>query len=105
MATVHFNAQSFQEALDSGKPMLVDFFATWCGPCKMMAPIVDEVADVFEGKAIVGKIDVDECMDLAEYYGISTVPSFLFFQNGKLVHSFSGLSGAAELEDVLNKLI
>lgn len=104
MATLHFNTQSFQEALASGKPVLADFFAVWCGPCKMMGPIVDELAQAFDGKAIVGKIDVDECMELAEEFGINTVPSFLFFKHGELVHQFSGLSSAAELEDMLNKL-
>lgn len=102
--SVHLNVKEFQEALASEKPMLVDFFATWCGPCRMMAPIVDEIATAFEGKAIVGKVDVDECMELAEEYGISTVPSFLFFKNGALVHAFSGLSSAADLEDMLNQL-
>jgi len=104
MATLHLDTKSFQEVLSSGKPVLADFFATWCGPCKMMSPIVDEIAQLFEGKAIVGKIDVDENMELAEEYGISTVPSFLFFKHGELVHSFSGLSSAADLEEILNKL-
>lgn len=104
MAVMHFDVNGFQEALSTGKPVLADFFATWCGPCKMMSPIVDELAQLFEGKAIVGKIDVDECMELAEEYGITTVPSFLFFKHGELVHSFSGLSSIADLEEILNKL-
>ena len=70
----------------------------------MMAPIVDEIAAAFEGKAIVGKVDVDECMELAEEYGITTVPTFLFFKYGELVKAFSGLSSAAELEDIMNGL-
>ncbi len=104
MATIHFDTQSFQEALASGKPVLADFFATWCGPCKMMGPIVDELADLFDGKAIVGKIDVDECMELAEEYEITTVPTFMFFKHGELVHRFSGISSAADLEAMLNQL-
>ena len=104
MATLHFNTQSFQEALASGKPVLADFFAVWCGPCKMMGPIVDEIAQSFEGKALVGKIDVDECMELAEEYGISTVPTFMFFKHGEIVHRFSGLSSAADLEEILNQI-
>ncbi len=104
MATVHLDTKGFQEALSTGKPVLADFFAIWCGPCKMMSPIVDEIAQLFEGKAIVCKINVDENMELAEEFGINTVPSFLFFKHGELVHSFSGLSTAADLEEMLNKL-
>ncbi len=104
MATVHFDKESFQAAVASGKPVLADFFATWCGPCKMMSPIVDEIAQIFEGEAIVGKIDVDECMALAEEFKITTVPTFVFFKDGALVKLFSGLSSAAELEEMLHAL-
>ena len=104
METVHFNQKSFAEAVASGKPVLADFFATWCGPCKMMAPIVDEIAQEFADKAIVGKIDVDECMELAEEFKISTVPTFAFFKNGVLVNQFSGLCSASDLEEMLNAL-
>ena len=104
METLHFDTKTFQEALASGKPVLADFFATWCGPCKMMSPIVDEMAQQYEGRVLVGKIDVDECMELAEEYNISTVPTFAFFKHGELVKIFSGLCAAADLEEILDAL-
>ena len=104
MATIHFDTKSFQDAVASGKPVLADFFATWCGPCKMMAPIVDEVAQQYEGRALVGKIDVDACMELAEEFKISTVPTFAFFNKGALVKIFSGLCSVADLEEILDTL-
>ena len=74
-----------QVVLKSDKPVLVDFWATWCGPCKMLSPIIEEVRKETEGKAVVGKINVDEQQDLAMQFGVMSIPTLLVFKNGEIV--------------------
>ena len=66
-------------------PVMVDFWATWCGPCRMVAPVIEQVAEEYEGRAIVGKVDVDECGDLAMRYGVMSIPTVMVFVNGQSV--------------------
>ena len=79
-----FTSADFEkEVLQSDKPVLVDFFADWCGPCKMMAPVVEQLAEELEGKAKVGKLNIDENMDIAEKYRVMNIPTFLIFKDGQ----------------------
>ena len=93
---------TFQEVvLNSDKPVLVDFWAVWCGPCRMLGPIIEEVAADFEGKEIFGKVDVDNNQDISMQYGIRNIPTVLIFKNGEVVDK---LVGVAPKEVIAEKL-
>lgn len=90
-----------KEVLNSELPVLVDFWASWCGPCKMMSPVVEEIAKELEGKAKVCKINVDEESDLAIKYGIMSIPTFLVFKEGKVVSTKIGMQDKEELKSLI----
>ena len=94
---------NFDQVLAQDKPVLVDFWATWCGPCRMVGPIIEQVAADFEGKAIVGKVDVDECGELAMRYGVMSIPTVIVFKNGEPVEQLVGASVKASYAAMLNK--
>ena len=92
------------EVIKATTPVLVDFWAEWCGPCKMIAPILDELADEFAGRVTIGKVDVDDQQKLASEYGIRGIPTLLLFQNGQVAEQIVGLRSKRDLKASLEKL-
>ena len=96
---------NIDEILSSDQPVLIDFWATWCGPCRMLSPIVDEVAAELEGKVVVAKCNVDDCDEVAVRFGIRNIPTILYFKNGELVERSVGLVSKKEILTNLEKFI
>ncbi|HEY8422623.1 MAG TPA: thioredoxin [Thermoclostridium sp.] len=92
-----------KEVLQSDIPVLVDFWAAWCGPCRMVSPIIDQLAEEFHGKVKVGKVNVDEQGELAEKYRIMTIPNIMVFKGGNVVDSVVGVRSKEEFANMLNK--
>jgi len=102
---IEITTQNFDEIKSQGKPVLVDFWATWCGPCKRLGPIIEELAQDFEGKAVVGKCDIEENDELTEQFGIMNVPTVVFLKDGKEVDRVVGLAMKNVYQDKLNALL
>jgi len=104
MSLIHLTADNFKaEVIESAMPVMVDFYADWCGPCKMIAPYVEQVAKEMSGKAKVGKLNVDDARDIAAEYGILSIPTILIFKNGKVAGKIIGAVPKSALEDEINK--
>ena len=97
--------ENFASLKNGNLPLVVDFWATWCGPCRMMAPIVAELAEAYDGKVVIGKCDVEEYEDLAAEYGIRNIPTILFFKGGEVVDKIVGAQQKAKLEEKINTLL
>lgn len=103
---IHVTDQNFQEeVLNSPIPVIVDFWATWCAPCRMIAPIVEEIAREYDGKIKVCKLDVDNNPNTAINYGVRSIPTLLYFKNGKLISSTIGAVGKSKIVEELKKLL
>jgi len=94
---VEINDNNFEEIIDTEKPVLVDFWAEWCGPCKMIGPIVEELANEYDGKAVIGKVDVDANPNVSAKFGIRSIPTLLVFKNGEVVDKQIGAVPKGEL--------
>lgn len=102
MAELKFDDENFsEEVLKSKTPVMVDFYADWCGPCKMMAPIVEELAEKYDGKWKIGKCNVDEAPTISQQYGIQSIPTILFFKDGQVVNMAVGFQSKEALETKL----
>ena len=93
-----------QEVIQSDQPVLVDFWAEWCMPCRMIAPTIEDIAGEFKGKVKVGKVDTDSNRDVSVKYGISAIPTILLFKGGEVVKKFVGVTGKAQFVEELNKV-
>lgn len=102
MAELTLTGQNFeQEVLLAKEPVLVDFWATWCGPCRMLAPVIEEIANEYAGKVKVGKVNVDDARELALEYGVSSIPTVMVFQNGEVKETSVGYRPKEEIEQLL----
>lgn len=99
-----FTSDNFEaEVLKADKPVFVDFYADWCSPCKMMAPVVDQLAEQYEGKVVVGKLNTDENMEITNKYNIMTIPTFILFIGGEAVENLNGVQNRKVLQDLIDK--
>jgi len=97
---------TFEEVvLKSDKPVMVDFWAQWCGPCKMVGPIIDQISDEYQGKAIVGKVDVDTNQQFAAKYGVRNIPTVLVFKNGEVINRQVGAAQKKTYTDLIDALL
>ena len=104
MSVKHFSNDTFQsEVLQGSGPILVDFWAPWCGPCKMLGPVIDGLADELSGKAVVGKVNIDDEPDLAAKYGVVTIPTIILFKDGQEVNRLVGVQSKLTLSQMVEQ--
>jgi len=104
--TLEFTDAGFDnEVLKSSQPVLVDFWAEWCGPCKALAPVIDELATDYHGKAKIGKLDTDANREVSVRFSVSAIPTVILFHKGEIVQKFVGLRGKKEFQAALDKVV
>ena len=97
--------ENYMEVLSGDKPVVLDFWAEWCGPCRMVGPIIDELATEYEGRVVIGKVDVDENNDVVAEYGIRNIPTILFFKGGVVVDKQIGAASKSVFVEKINGLL
>lgn len=102
---VNVSIDNFEELKNGAQPLVVDFWATWCGPCRMIGPIIKQLAEKYDGRITVGKCDVDDNEDLAAEFGIRSVPTILFFKNGEIVDKIVGAASRQKFEEKFEALL
>lgn len=102
---LEFTDANIKEIINSGKPVVIDFWAEWCGPCRMVGPVVEELAKEYDGKVVIGKMDVDENVDTPNEYGIRNIPTILFFKDGQLVDKQIGAAQKSVLAAKVEALL
>ena len=100
-----FTDENFNEIMNEGKPVVLDFWAEWCGPCRMLGPIIDELASEYEGRVIIGKVNVDDNDDITSQFGIRNIPTVLFFKDNQLVDKQVGVASKAQYIEKIERLI
>lgn len=105
MATINLTQENFEETVSGDGITLIDFWAEWCGPCRMIGPVVEELSNDYEGKAVIGKVNVDENPGVSAQFGIRSIPTILFIKNGEVVDRNVGAAPKAQLADKLNAII
>ncbi len=106
MSVIKLTSQNFESEIKEYQgAALVDFYADWCGPCQMMSPVIDKIADELEGQVKVGKVNTDENLELAESFGIMSIPTIMIFKNGNIEKVFNGLTSKSEIMDVLKNIL
>ena len=103
--TVEVTADNFEKLKNGDLPLVVDLWATWCGPCRMVGPIMEELSNEYEGKVVVGKCDIEENEDIPMQYGVRNIPTILFFKNGQLVDKFVGAAAKSKFQEKIDKLV
>ncbi len=103
--TQKITSENFEEIIASGKPVILDFWATWCGPCRRVGPIIDELAKDYEGQVIVGKCDIEEDEDLPMRFGVRNIPTILFIKNGEVVEKQIGAAARPVFEEKLKSIL
>ena len=96
---------NFEEVISGDQPVLVDFWAEWCGPCKMIGPVVEQLASEYEGKAVIGKVDVDSNPSVAQAFGIRSIPTLLFFKGGQIVEQIVGAVPKHQITSVIDTVL
>ena len=105
MSAINLNRSNFEEVvLNTDKPVLIDFWASWCGPCRMQSPIVEELSDELEGSAVVAKLNVDENPEIAAQFSVMSIPTLVFIKDGKIVGRRTGVTPKATLLSMLNSV-
>ena len=102
---VTISSENFENLRNGDKPLVVDFWATWCGPCRMVAPIIEKLAEKYDGRIVVAKCDVEENEDLAAEFGIRNIPTILFFKNGVIVDKIVGAQSEAKIDEKFQSML